>query len=240
MTIDGAQIGVRGELASLFQQALKKAYPDSQEKVVLFECGQAKHGDYQCNNAMVRMVINVRSTHACLRMVACGGAQALFGRLKGKEGAPKAPRDVSAAVLAALPPNDVIAETSIAGPGEGHGRSQQRSMDPTSSAVNSAAGFINIKVSRGHVAKLISAMLVNGIQTWAPKLQSKRAVVDFSSPNVAKEMHVGHLRSTIIGDTICRTLEFCGVETVRLNHMCVVPLNASFGLLPAAGPLFES
>ena len=43
--------------------------------------------------------------------------------------------------------------------------------------------------------------------------------MDFSSPNVAKEMHVGHLRSTIIGDTIARTLEFCGVDTLRINHV---------------------
>ena len=44
-------------------------------------------------------------------------------------------------------------------------------------------------------------------------------IVDFSSPNVAKEMHVGHLRSTIIGDTIARMLEFCGCDVLRLNHI---------------------
>lgn len=44
-------------------------------------------------------------------------------------------------------------------------------------------------------------------------------MVDFSSPNVAKEMHVGHLRSTIIGDTICRMLESCGCDVLRLNHI---------------------
>lgn len=44
-------------------------------------------------------------------------------------------------------------------------------------------------------------------------------VVDFSSPNVAKEMHVGHLRSTILGDTISKMLEFCGCDIVRLNHV---------------------
>ena len=43
--------------------------------------------------------------------------------------------------------------------------------------------------------------------------------MDFSSPNVAKEMHVGHLRSTIIGDTLARSLEFCGVDTLRINHV---------------------
>lgn len=63
-----------------------------------------------------------------------------------------------------------------------------------------------------------------GAGTWAPQLPYKRAVVDFSSPNVAKEMHVGHLRSTIIGDTIARTLEFCGVDTLRINHV-VHPSN---------------
>lgn len=57
------------------------------------------------------------------------------------------------------------------------------------------------------------------MQSWAPSLPYKRAVVDFSSPNVAKEMHVGHLRSTIIGDTICRILEYCGVPVLRLNHV---------------------
>lgn len=62
-------------------------------------------------------------------------------------------------------------------------------------------------------------MLMEGIQTWAPKLTIKKAVVDFSSPNIAKEMHVGHLRSTIIGDTLAKILEFSGVEVLRRNHV---------------------
>ena len=66
--------------------------------------------------------------------------------------------------------------------------------------------------------------LRQGIGPWAPRLPARRAVVDFSSPNVAKEMHVGHLRSTIIGDTIARTLEFCGVDTLRINHVVRAPL----------------
>ena len=61
--------------------------------------------------------------------------------------------------------------------------------------------------------------LQEGIATWAPRLTRQRVIVDFSSPNVAKEMHVGHLRSTIIGDTIARTLEFCGADVLRLNHI---------------------
>ena len=65
-----------------------------------------------------------------------------------------------------------------------------------------------------------------GPKAWAPKLPYKRCALDFSSPNVAKEMHVGHLRSTIIGDTLACTLEFCGVHVVRINHVvrcCLVP-----------------
>ncbi len=62
-------------------------------------------------------------------------------------------------------------------------------------------------------------MFMQGIETWAPRLDYQRAVVDFSSPNVAKEMHVGHLRSTVIGDSLATTLEFCGVNVLRLNHV---------------------
>lgn len=56
-----------------------------------------------------------------------------------------------------------------------------------------------------------------------------KVLVDFSSPNIAKEMHVGHLRSTIIGDTICRVLEFCGHEVMRINH--VGDWGTQFGML---------
>ena len=62
-------------------------------------------------------------------------------------------------------------------------------------------------------------LCLQGIGVWAPPLPYNRAIVDFSSPNVAKEMHVGHLRSTIIGDTLARSLEFCGVDTLRINHV---------------------
>ena len=65
----------------------------------------------------------------------------------------------------------------------------------------------------------IKNMLIDGIETWAPELNVKRAVVDFSSPNIAKEMHVGHLRSTIIGDCIAQILEYCNVEVLRRNHV---------------------
>lgn len=51
------------------------------------------------------------------------------------------------------------------------------------------------------------------------EFKKQRVIVDFSSPNIAKDMHVGHLRSTIIGDSICRVLEFLGHDVLRMNHL---------------------
>ncbi|MFS7949198.1 putative arginine--tRNA ligase [Helianthus anomalus] len=75
----------------------------------------------------------------------------------------------------------------------------------------------------------IQDMLTDGIDTWAPKLSVKRATVDFSSPNIAKDMHVGHLRSTIIGDTIARMLEYSKVDVSRRND--VGNWGTKFGML---------
>ena len=60
-------------------------------------------------------------------------------------------------------------------------------------------------------------------------LAGKRMVVDFSSPNTAKQMHVGHIRSTVIGDSICRLLSFCGAGVVRDNH--IGDWGTQFGIL---------
>ena len=49
--------------------------------------------------------------------------------------------------------------------------------------------------------------------------EHERVLVDFSSPNIAKNMHVGHLRSTIQGDSICRVFEFLGYDVLRVNHV---------------------
>ncbi|CAD7702238.1 unnamed protein product [Ostreobium quekettii] len=72
-------------------------------------------------------------------------------------------------------------------------------------------------------------MISEGIGSWAPPPLKSRILVDFSSPNVAKEMHVGHLRSTILGDIIARTLEFTGAEVLRINH--IGDWGTQFGML---------
>ena len=64
-----------------------------------------------------------------------------------------------------------------------------------------------------------------------PEIKRQKVVVDFSSPNIAKEMHVGHLRSTIIGESVCRILDFMGHDVVRANH--VGDWGTQFGMLIA-------
>ncbi|KAF5913214.1 hypothetical protein HPG69_016829 [Diceros bicornis minor] len=77
-------------------------------------------------------------------------------------------------------------------------------------------GFINVHLRKDFVSEQLTNLLV---------------VVDFSSPNVAKEMHVGHLRSTIIGESMCRLFEFAGYDVLRLNH--IGDWGTQFGMLIA-------
>lgn len=91
-------------------------------------------------------------------------------------------------------------------------------------------GFINIFLNQEWLANNASSTLqaVNlGIKTANPQT----ILIDYSSPNVAKEMHVGHLRSTIIGDAVVRTLEFLGNKVIRANH--VGDWGTQFGMLIA-------
>lgn len=106
------------------------------------------------------------------------------------------PRDVAAAIVEALDVTYVCHTPSIAD-----------------------LGFINFTLTDRFVKDRLYAMYADRIRLGVPpRTATQRIVVDFSSPNIAKGMHVGHLRSTIIGDTLARILEFLGHEIIRLNH----------------------
>lgn len=90
-------------------------------------------------------------------------------------------------------------------------------------------GFINFTLSPSYLSQMLNAQLIDPRHGCPVTTAKKKVVIDFSSPNIAKEMHVGHLRSTIIGDCIARTLEFSGHEVLRLNH--VGDWGTQFGML---------
>jgi len=92
-------------------------------------------------------------------------------------------------------------------------------------------GFINQTLKPAYLEAQLSAIQSAPRLGVAAAKIPKRVVVDFSSPNIAKEMHVGHLRSTIIGDCIARILEFRGHDILRLNH--VGDWGTQFGMLIA-------
>jgi hypothetical protein len=109
----GSVPSLQREMVGLFKAAIDAAFPGVGEQPIVNPCGNAKFGDYQCNNAMP-----------------------LHGKLKGTEGAPKAPRDIANKIVAALPANALVAETSLAGP-----------------------GFINVKLSSDYLADRLLSML---------------------------------------------------------------------------------
>jgi arginyl-tRNA synthetase len=90
-------------------------------------------------------------------------------------------------------------------------------------------GFINFTVKPSYLATQLQAMQLDSRLGVPVADKPQRVVVDFSSPNIAKEMHVGHLRSTILGDCIARVLEFRGHDVLRLNH--VGDWGTQFGML---------
>jgi arginyl-tRNA synthetase len=106
------------------------------------------------------------------------------------------PRQIAERIVAALAPNDVIARTEIAG-----------------------AGFINITLHDSWLAQAIDRARASDRLGVPEATERERIVIDYSAPNVAKEMHVGHLRSTILGDAIARVLAWRGHTVIRQNHL---------------------
>ena len=104
------------------------------------------------------------------------------------------PRDVAASLLEHLPQSDVIERAEVSGP-----------------------GFVNLWLSREFLSRALADAFVDLGLT--PTETPETVVIDFSSPNVAKEMHVGHLRSTILGDALSRVFEAYGHRVIRQNHL---------------------
>ncbi|HEV3031995.1 MAG TPA: arginine--tRNA ligase [Polyangia bacterium] len=118
----------------------------------------------------------------------------------------KNPREVAAAIAANLAADDVIAGVEVSGP-----------------------GFLNLTLRTDYLAALLGRMRADARLGVARAATPETVVIDYSGPNVAKEMHVGHLRSTIIGDSIARLLEWQGHKVIRRNH--VGDWGTPFGML---------
>lgn len=116
------------------------------------------------------------------------------------------PRAVAQAIVDKLDVSDICEAPEIAGP-----------------------GFINLRLKTEYLEAQLSAIQADARLGVPTAEHPKREIVDFSSPNIAKEMHVGHLRSTIIGDCIARILEFKGHDVLRLNH--IGDWGTQFGML---------
>jgi arginyl-tRNA synthetase len=106
------------------------------------------------------------------------------------------PRQLAEKIIAELKIDDICQKPEIAG-----------------------AGFINLRLKPEFVAENLLKINADGTIGTEKTKKPQTVVVDFSGPNIAKQMHVGHLRSTIIGDCICRMLERQGHKVIRQNHI---------------------
>jgi arginyl-tRNA synthetase len=160
------------KLRSLFEPALSALAPDKAKVpdylAAIKPAANAEHGDYQANMAM-----------------------AMANRAAGQK-----PPEVARAIVAALPPNDLLEPPTVAGP-----------------------GFINLRLKSEFLAKAVQGIATDPKLGVAPAAKCKTFVIDLSGPNVAKPLHVGHLRSTIIGDALVRILRFLGHKVIGDNHL---------------------
>ncbi len=108
----------------------------------------------------------------------------------------KKPRDVAAEIIARLDLAGICETPEIAGP-----------------------GFVNLRISAEKLVALTTEAVADSRIGVASVATPKTYVVDYSAPNVAKPMHVGHIRSTVIGDALCRTLRFLGHRAISDNHI---------------------
>jgi len=106
------------------------------------------------------------------------------------------PREIAAEIRDRLPIGEVLAKVEVAGP-----------------------GFINLTLNQTLIADQLAKAFASDTLSVGKADPPATVVIDYASPNLAKEMHIGHLRSTIIGDAIARVLEFQGQNVIRQNHL---------------------
>ncbi|MEV4753604.1 arginine--tRNA ligase [Micromonospora sp. NPDC049559] len=106
------------------------------------------------------------------------------------------PRDIAAEVLRAAELTDLCSAAEVSGP-----------------------GFVNLTLAEPALGRLLTRMAADERLGVAPSAAPETVVVDYSAPNVAKEMHVGHLRSTVLGDATVRLLQWLGHRVIKANHL---------------------
>ncbi len=106
------------------------------------------------------------------------------------------PREVAAKIIEAWKDDDIVQKPSVAG-----------------------AGFINFRLRPEAIANKVTALLQDERLGVDKTASPKHIVIDFGSPNVAKPMHVGHIRSTVLGDALARVAQFLGHDVIRDNHI---------------------
>jgi arginyl-tRNA synthetase len=117
------------------------------------------------------------------------------------------PREIAADIAQALEGEEAISRAEVAGP-----------------------GFVNLVIDTSFIEKSLQSDLRDHERDGVPTVASpEKIVIDFSSPNIAKQMHVGHLRSTIIGDALCRMARFLGHDVIGDNH--IGDWGTQYGLL---------
>jgi len=139
--------------------------------------------------------------------LSCPSAMKIFNMNKSKKDwTIPSSKEVANEILAHVGKSDIIKSMEI---------SQVVSLDKNKkNDTTPGSFFININLNDEWLENFGSKLLKEGISVTS-QTDRKRVIVDFSSPNIAKEMHVGHLRSTIQGDVMCRVLEFIGHDVVR-------------------------
>ncbi|MFC8919817.1 arginine--tRNA ligase [Streptomyces sp. NPDC057116] len=128
------------------------------------------------------------------------GILALAKKLKGN------PRELATKVVGAIPANDVLEDIEVSGP-----------------------GFLNITVSDKAILDTLAARAADDRLGVPYAEKAGTTVIDYAQPNVAKEMHVGHLRSAVIGDAMVKIMEFAGEKVIRRHH--IGDWGTQFGML---------